>query len=192
MAAACARLVVVVGCDHVEKASAELADAGIDAAVCAGGATRTDSVAAGLRVCHALELHARDLVGIHDAARPLATADLVERVFGAVSSEWDGAAPGLPVVDTLKLVGRHLEVQRTVDRQGLWSVQTPQVFRWEALAQAYARRTEAATDDLAVVEQSGGRIRLIRGDPFNFKVTYPHDLALAEALLAGAAGREPA
>jgi 2-C-methyl-D-erythritol 4-phosphate cytidylyltransferase len=184
MAAACGHLVVVVRGDHIPDAAGLLESEGLHAAVCAGGATRTESVAAGVRACHTFDLGDWDLVGIHDAARPLVSEGLVERVFAALADGWDAAAPGMPVVDTLKLVETHGVVRRTIDRHGVWSVQTPQAFRWGVLARAYAGRTGSATDDLALVERAGGRVRLVQGDPFNLKITYPHDLVLAEALLA--------
>jgi 2-C-methyl-D-erythritol 4-phosphate cytidylyltransferase len=177
----CDRLVVVVGDGWSAQARCMLAAAGIEARVCVGGTTRTESVAAGLAACGALE--PADLIGIHDAARPLASPALISRVFEAVHDGWDGAAPGLPVVDTLKLVGEVEAVIRTVDRQGLWTVQTPQVFRWAALARAYAVLDHVTTDDLGLVERSGGRVRLIIGEPTNLKITYNQDLRMAEALL---------
>lgn len=195
MAAICDRIVVVVGGEHVDQAGKALTEAGIQAALCAGGATRTQSVAAGLRACRVLGAHPDDLIGVHDAARPLASATLIDRTFAAVGDGWDAAAPGLPVVDTLKLVDaapdgmplRGATVVRTVDRQGVWMVQTPQVFRWAALQRVYLLQDQpaelpAATDDLGLVERAGGRIRLILGELSNLKITYPQDLAMAEAL----------
>jgi 2-C-methyl-D-erythritol 4-phosphate cytidylyltransferase len=184
MAEVCGDLVVVVCRDRLPEAGALLESEALEAVVCAGGATRTESVAAGVRACHTFDLRGSDLVGVHDAARPLVSEGLVERVFAALANGWDAAAPGMPVVDTLKLVGTHGVVRRTIDREAVWSVQTPQAFRWAVLARAYAGRTGSATDDLALVERAGGRVRLVQGDPFNLKITYPHDLVLAEALLA--------
>lgn len=182
MARVCDRMVVVSTPGWSARASRLLRAAGIDAQVCEGGETRTDSVAAGLASCGALEL--TDLVGVHDAARPLATPALIAAVFEAVAEGWDAAAPGLPVVDTLKLVDDAVGVVRTVDRQGLWTVQTPQVFRWAVLQSAYRTAGGVVTDDLGLVERAGARVRLVMGDPANIKVTYPRDLLLAEALLS--------
>jgi len=181
MAQACDRTVVV--CAHGWTAPAErlLVAAGIDAQVCEGGVTRTDSVASGLSSCGACEPD--DLVGVHDAARPLATPALIAAVFAAVDEGADAAAPGLPVVDTVKLVDEAASVVRTVDRRGLWTVQTPQVFRWPVLSRAYETVRGCVTDDLALVEQAGAKVRLVMGDPANIKVTYPWDLELAEALM---------
>lgn len=189
MAAACSWIVVVVGGDHVHRGARSLAAAEIKATVCAGGGTRTESVAAGLIACRRLGACPDDLVGVHDAARPLASLELINRTFAAVNDGWDAAAPGLPVVDTLKLVGADDAVVRTVDRRGLWAVQTPQVFRWSTLEDAYRGDPLAATDDLGLVELAGARVRLILGEATNVKITYPQDLAMARALLC--AGHAP-
>ena len=89
-----------------------------------GGETRSDSVRAGLAEVAADAL----VVLVHDAARPLVTDDVVERVLAPLSEGWDGAVPGLPVGDTLKRVGADGGVEETVSRDGLWAVQTPQAF----------------------------------------------------------------
>ncbi|MGH8901127.1 MAG: 2-C-methyl-D-erythritol 4-phosphate cytidylyltransferase [Egibacteraceae bacterium] len=190
MATVCDLIVVVVGGGHVDQGAKILAIAGIDAALCTGGATRTQSVAAGLLACRGLGARAHDLVGVHDAARPLASTQLVDRTFLATGGGWDATAPGLPVVDTLKLVGADDVVLRTVDREGLWTVQTPQVFRWSTLEHAYLHGDlPTVTDDLGLVERDGGRVRLILGEATNLKITYPQDLAIAEGLLAAGENR---
>ncbi len=181
MAQTCDRMVVVCAQGWTAAARRLLVVAGIDAQVCEGGVTRTDSVASGLSSCGALEPD--DLVGVHDAARPLASPALIAAVFAAVGDGADAAAPGLPVVDTLKMVDEEVSVVRTVDRRGLWTVQTPQVFRWSVLRRAYETARGLVTDDLSLVEQDGARVRLVMGDPANIKVTYPRDLDLAEALM---------
>lgn len=157
----------------------------VDPVVCPGGGTRQESVSRGLECCPA----SSELVAVHDAARPLVSARLIDRTIAALVPPWDAVAPGLPVAETLKLVDptRHA-VLRTIDRRGLWRVQTPQVFRRVTLARVHARvatPADAATDDLSLVERAGGRVRLIEGEPRNLKVTYPGDLELAEALLRG-------
>jgi 2-C-methyl-D-erythritol 4-phosphate cytidylyltransferase len=141
-----------------------------------GGATRAESVRAGLATCRGAR------VAVHDAARPLATADLVRRTIAALEEPWAAVAPGLPVADTLKLVDGEA-VSRTVPRAGLWAVQTPQVFWREALVTAHGDGETDATDDLELVERTGRPVRLIRGERRNFKVTFPEDLELAEHLL---------
>jgi 2-C-methyl-D-erythritol 4-phosphate cytidylyltransferase len=104
----------------------------------------------------------------------------------ALSQRWAAVAPGLPVADTLKLVDDDGAVARTVDRSGLWGVQTPQVFTRGTLAELHGALADppGATDDLGLVEHAGGAVRLIEGEATNFKVTYPGDLALAEAVLS--------
>ncbi len=186
LAPSCDAVVVVVGEGQVAAAGGVLAAAGLDAFVCAGGATRTDSVAAGLAACPS----GTEVVAVHDAARPLAGERLIRRTVAALQAPWDAVAPGLQVVDTLKLVdpAREGRVVRTVDRRSLWTVQTPQVFASATLERAHVGLGgDAVTDDLELVERAGGRVRLVAGERRNLKVTFPEDLAIAAALLA--AGR---
>jgi 2-C-methyl-D-erythritol 4-phosphate cytidylyltransferase len=148
--------------------------------VVAGGATRVESVRAGMGVLP----EDSDIVVIHDAARPLASAGLFRAVVAAVAGGADGAVPGLPVSDTVKRVsgGR---VVLTVDRSDLVAVQTPQAFRVSALRRAHAAATStasaAATDDAALLEQLGAVVVVVPGEPRNVKLTSPDDLALLES-----------
>ncbi len=179
-AAAVDDVVVVTGDADRARAADLLGAAGLPAlAVCAGGSTRTDSVRLGLDACPA----GTTVVAVHDAARPLVTPALIDRTVAALGDPWAAVAPGLPIVDTLKLVDPAGGVLRTVDRAGLWAVQTPQVFARATLVAAHASPAPAVTDDLALVEARGGRVRLVPGERRNLKVTYPEDLDLAEALL---------
>jgi 2-C-methyl-D-erythritol 4-phosphate cytidylyltransferase len=139
-------------------------------AVVAGGDTRSMSVRAGLAAVPA----DAGVVVVHDAARPAASRGLFRAVVDAVAKGADGAVPGLSVVDTLKRVQDGLVVE-TLDRRGLVSVQTPQAFRAGALRDAHAANGEA-TDDAALVEQAGGRVVVVPGDPDNIKLTRPADL----------------
>jgi 2-C-methyl-D-erythritol 4-phosphate cytidylyltransferase len=148
--------------------------------VVGGGDTRSASVRAGLA---ALEPDA-DVVVVHDAVRPLASAALFRAVIDAVVGGADAAVPGRPVAETVKRVDAQGRVVATIDREGLYVVQTPQAFRAEALRAAHAGRSEA-TDDAGLVEAAGGKVVLVPGEPANIKITHPQDLALAEALLAG-------
>jgi 2-C-methyl-D-erythritol 4-phosphate cytidylyltransferase len=142
------------------------------AIVVAGGPTRAGSVRAGLgRVPPTAEI-----VIVHDAARPLASADLFAAVVAAVHGGADAAIPCLPVADTLKLV-RGDRVVATVDRTGLNAVQTPQAFRLEVLRRAHEGCPEA-TDDAALVEAIGGVVVAVPGEARNRKITDPSDLAL--------------
>lgn len=181
-------VVLVVGPSHLDRATAALENAGLDVdSVVAGGPSRQQSVRLGLYACPA----STEVVAVHDAARPLVSPELVDRSVQGLVEPWMAVAPGLPLVDTVKLVDVESEaVIRTVDRRTLWAVQTPQVFRIEVLRRLHGD-TEAptgpsvparVTDDLALVESVGGRVRMIKGERRNFKVTYPEDLAVAEAL----------
>jgi len=145
-----------------------------------GGATRSDSVRAGL-----LEVpDSASIIAVHDGARPLFSrcvfADCVAALHDA-----DGAVPALEVSDTLKRSHADGSVLDTVDRAALWAVQTPQVFRAAALRDVYARADMgSATDDAALLEQCGYRVRLVPSTPANVKITTPADLPLAGALLS--------
>lgn len=168
---------VVVACPpgHVHEL------AGGDLGVVEGGATRARSVA------NALAAVGTELVAVHDAARPLVTAALVEGVVATLVTdpEADGAIAAAPVADTLKRA-TSLAIEATVEREGLWAAQTPQVFRTDALRRAIEAagdRAEAATDEAMLVETVGGRVLIHPAPGENLKVTTPADLRLAEALL---------
>jgi len=168
--AACDAVVLVVP-DATDWQGAEVA------ALVTGGASRAESVRAGLAVVPGTA----EVVVVHDAARPLATADLFVSVIAAVRAGADGAVPGLAVADTLKRVD-DVRVTATVDRVGLVAVQTPQAFAAGILRAAHATRADA-TDDAALVETIGGTVVVVPGDPRNLKVTGPADLMIAAALL---------
>jgi 2-C-methyl-D-erythritol 4-phosphate cytidylyltransferase len=147
--------------------------------VVVGGASRAASVRAGLAVVP----DDTSVVVVHDAARPLAGADLFAAVVDAVrSGAVDGAIPAVPVADTLKRV-RDDRVIETVGREGLVAIQTPQAFTYDALRAAHVDAGEA-TDDAALLEAVGGSVGTVPGDPRNLKLTRPEDLIVAEALLA--------
>ena len=144
--------------------------------VCPGGRRRQDSVVAGLsrlNDCH--------WVVIHDGARPLVTEDLIARGLRE-AKEIGAAVAAVPVTDTIKVVGGDRIVHQTLLRQNLWAVQTPQVFRYPIIAEAYRRAKGEATDDASLVEQMGGKVKLYMGAYDNIKITTPDDLALAEIL----------
>lgn len=146
-----------------------------------GGATRQASVAAGLRAAGTGTEH----VLVHDAARPLVSAALIERVLAALDRA-DGAVCAVPLADTIKRVEDDRVVE-TVPREGLWRVQTPQAFRLDVLRHAHdvaVRDGVTATDDAALVERAGGSVVVVPGDERNVKVTTAADFALAAALLA--------
>ena len=141
-----------------------------------GGATRTESV----RKALAEVPEEATVVLVHDAARPLVTDEVVERVLTAVGNGWDGAVPGLPVSDTLKRVEGEA-VAETVDRDGLVVAQTPQAFLADVLRRALAAGD--ASDCAALVEAAGGRVRFVPGDRRLLKVTEPADLELVAGWL---------
>jgi 2-C-methyl-D-erythritol 4-phosphate cytidylyltransferase len=143
-----------------------------------GGATRAESVRAGLAEVPDEAL----VVLVHDAARPLVTDAVVERVLAPLSEGFDGAVPALDVADTLKRVdGR--EVVETVSRERLVRAQTPQAFLAPALRKALAGDLAGATDCASLVERTGARVAIVEGDPKLLKITTPEDLALVESWL---------
>ena len=137
-----------------------------------GGETRSDSVRAGVAEVPEDAV----VVLVHDAARPLLPAEVIERVLAPLSEGWDGVVPGLPVSDTLKKVGADGAVEDTVSRDGLWAVQTPQAFAADVLRRAVANGGEA-TDCAGLVEAGGGRVKVVEGDARLLKVTTADDLA---------------
>lgn len=148
--------------------------------VVAGGATRQDSVAAAL---HALP-DAVDVVLVHDAARPLAPSALADAVVARVHAGAGAVVPGIAVVDTVKQVDADGRVGRTVDRDSLRAIQTPQGFRRDVIERAHAAAQGSASDDAALVEALGEPVWVIPGHDDAFKVTRPQDFAVAEDVLA--------
>ena len=149
--------------------------------IVAGGATRAESVANGLASLGP----GADYVAVHDCARPLTPAGVIDRVF-AKAVEVGAAIPALPVADTLKRVGSGGVIEATVPRAGLWGAQTPQAFRRDWLEAAFASRGEVeATDEAQLVESSGKPVAVVMGDWRNFKVTAAGDLELAELVTGG-------
>lgn len=154
--------------------------AGLDAEVVPGGAERADSVALALA---ALPDDA-DLVLVHDAARCLVPADVVERVVAALRAGARAVVPVLGLADTVKEVDGDGRVVRTVPRAALRAVQTPQGFTRDVLVRAHLRGGAGATDDASLVEALGVPVETVEGSEEGFKVTRPLDLLLAEAVLA--------
>ena len=166
-------IVVVVPAGWEEPAIllAEEVGAGKVSAAVAGGEARADSVRAGLAEIPADAV----AVLVHDAARPLVSDAVIERVLAPLSEGWDGVVPGLPVSDTLKRVDGDGRVLETVARDSVWAVQTPQAFPADVLRRAYADGG-SATDCAALVEARGGRVTVVEGDPHLLKVTTRADL----------------
>jgi 2-C-methyl-D-erythritol 4-phosphate cytidylyltransferase len=172
-----------------------------------GGVVRSESVARALQAAGPGD--PADLVVVHDAARPLASVELVQRslsmLAGADNASLDAAIAAAPVADTIKRVGIAPAVGQsggagwapdgagvvveTLDRSALWAVQTPQVFRRAALERALdvpAEILAQATDDAWLMERLGGRVAIVPAGSENLKITTPLDLSLAELLIASA------
>jgi 2-C-methyl-D-erythritol 4-phosphate cytidylyltransferase len=179
------RVVLVLSPESMERGRELVAEAGLGkvAAVCQGGERRQDSVCNGLEA-----LASCQWVVVHDGARPLVTAGLIERGLEA-AKETGAAIAALPIAETVKEVEPPGLIGRTLSRGQLWAAQTPQVFRYDILREAHQRAQGEATDDAALVEKAGYRVKVFEGSSRNIKVTTAADLAIVEALLAqGRAG----
>ncbi len=177
------RSVGAVGAVVVALPADRLEDAPAGVIAVAGGATRSESVRAALMAAPSDEV-----VIVHDAARPLATPGLfAESVLRLEQTGVDAIVAAAPVTDTIKQVrGEGRAVERTLDRSQLWSVQTPQTFRRDALERALDAPPEwlaAATDDAWLIERQGGTVAVLPAPPENLKITTPLDLRVAELLL---------
>lgn len=170
------RIVAVIDPEHSPLLRA--AAGGIAVEEAAGGATRTESVRAGLA---ALARQPPETVLIHDAARPGLSRPIIEALIDALQSA-GGSAPGLPIADALKRVDASGRVLEDATRENLRGVQTPQAFRFAAIKAAYDALPPNAAfdDDLAVARAAGLETRLIAGDPKLMKLTHPEDFAVLE------------
>jgi 2-C-methyl-D-erythritol 4-phosphate cytidylyltransferase len=183
-------LVVVVNEADIEYCRTELVEERIAKVieVVAGGEERALSVRNGLQAL-ARAGH-WDLVGTHDGARPLVTCDEITRTVEALAADagLSGAVLGIPATDTIKVVDQEGVVASTPDRRTVWRAQTPQIFRWDVLMDAYSGTPEEellrSTDDASLVENRGGRVIMVQGSPENFKITDRVDLRHAEQVLA--------
>ena len=150
-------------------------------AIVLGGERRQDSVRAGL---DRIDRDAK-YVAVHDAARPLITPEQIERAFEQCRVH-GSAALAQPVNDTFKRADADLLVVSSVDRHHLYAMQTPQIFERELIVDAYRGvyvENASITDEVSAVEQLGHKIALVLNDDFNFKITYPHDLPVADFIL---------
>ncbi len=182
-------LVVVVNSQDVEYCQEEIRLEHITKVirVAAGGEERPISVRNGLQAL--AEMGTWDLVGVHDGARPLVTCEEIRRAVDALAADpgLDGAILAIPSADTVKIVDEKGIIESTPERQSLWRAQTPQIFRWQVLMDAYRASEEvlrSTTDDASLVEARGGRVAVVEGSPENFKVTNRVDLRHAEQILA--------
>ena len=177
---ACDTVVAVVPDALVEQiALGEAGFSGKQIFATAGGSTRAESVRCGIRALGEQMSSWPDgsIAVVHDAARPLASQEIFQRVIAAVKDGADAAVPVTEVTDTI----RHTATG-PVDRSLLRAVQTPQAFKAEMLEAAHAESPEA-TDDATLVEAIGGKVVLVEGSPDNIKITRPRDLTVAEVLL---------
>lgn len=145
-----------------------------------GGRERQDSVYNGLKAVKGKA----DIVLIHDGARPLIETGIVRRALNSISG-FEGVVVGVPVKDTIKEVSGSL-IKKTLKRDAIWAVQTPQVFLYSSLMKAYqqAMREEFySTDDSALIERNGGKVKMVEGSYSNIKITTPDDIIVAELVL---------
>ncbi len=175
-------LMVVAPGDDVLQAQ----DASVSVACC-GGATRAESVFNGLNRLLADGARPADWVLVHDAARCLVTPAQIDALIDACLPDAVGGLLALPLPDTLKAAGADGRVAATIDRAGKWLAQTPQMFRIgllrDALAQHVSGGFAGITDEASAIEAAGHAPLLVPGSAQNFKLTYPEDFALAEAVL---------
>lgn len=170
-------VVVAPASRHEELRRLFAAMAGTELRCVEGGVRRQDSVAAGLAAAPEADWYL-----VHDAARPLVTAEVCTRVVAGAQAH-GAAIPALPVADTIKRVAEDGRVLETLDRASLRAVQTPQGFAAPLLRRAHAEVTADVTDDAAQVEALGEPVYVVPGDTANFKVTTPADLDLVRALV---------
>ena len=147
-----------------------------------GGATRAQSVLAGLRYLQSQGVTDNEWVMVHDAARCLITTALIETLWRACQADAVGGLLALPVPDTLKVAGQD-RVESTLSRSGKWLAQTPQMFKLAELVQALLQVGDQVTDESGAIEAMGLQPLLVAAAAFNFKVTYAEDLPLAQAML---------
>ena len=149
--------------------------------VCCGGARRQDSVRIGLQ-----HLRGCDWVVVHDGARPCVEVPLIER--GIQEARETGAAiAAMPIIDTVKAIGVNQIIRETIPRTHLWAAQTPQVFLYDLLQEAYQQDDAEATDEASLLERQGYAVKVYMGSYDNIKVTTPWDLVVAETILKGRA-----
>jgi 2-C-methyl-D-erythritol 4-phosphate cytidylyltransferase len=148
-----------------------------------GGATRRETVLNGLLAMRP-QIADDEWVLVHDAARPGLSTALIDRLLAELSEDPVGGLLAMPIVDTLKRVNGERRAQTTVPRDGLWSAQTPQMFRYGLLRKALEQAGEV-TDEASAIEALGLAPRMVMGSARNIKITHPDDLPLAELYLKG-------
>ncbi len=157
--------------------------------IIAGGAERSDSVRAGLDHVNPKS----DFIAVHDAARPMVTPENITRVLEVCRTSGGAAALAEPINDTLKRADADFAVRESVDRDCVYAMQTPQVFARDLLEEAYrvlAKKNISVTDEVSAVELLSRKVVLVPNHDFNFKITYPRDLPMAEFVLRQRAGNK--
>ena len=153
-----------------------------------GGKLRQDSVRNALE---AIE-HPSDIIIIHDGARPLIAPSFIEKGI-SLMEVFEAVVPALPAKDTIKLVTKEGFISKTLEREGLWQIQTPQTFRSELIIKAYHNGTAKKLygyDDASFVEHLGKKVKVIEGSPYNIKITTPEDLTMAQGIISQLKGSQ--
>jgi len=173
------QIIVVMNANNIEEAKKLIAQEKWNKVtdIVVGGKRRQDSVIEGLK-----KLKTCEWIVIHDGARTLMRADLIEKGLDA-AKETGAAAPAIPLTDTIKFIKGSDIVVQTLPRQNLRAVQTPQVFRFDVVQNTYKFTPGDYTDDASLVEKAGFKVKLFHGAHDNIKITTPDDLAVAEVLL---------
>ncbi len=147
-----------------------------------GGRLRQDSVRNGLEAID----EPCDIVVVHDAARPFVSPAFIEKSIFLMEM-FDAIIPAMPVKDTIKVISKEGFVSKTLERDSLWNVQTPQTFKYELIAKAYKEgmaKKLIGYDDAPFVEHLGKRVKVVEGSPYNIKITTPEDLVIAKGILS--------
>lgn len=183
-------IVLVVSEKEIGKAQQQIQDSHPKVTkIIAGGTERQDSVCNGLQSLDS----ETDIVVVHDGVRPFVSADLIRETVEA-ARDFGAAIAAIPVSDTIKKVNEEGLVERTVDRNGLWRVQTPQTFQVSLLKEAFAKAQADnfyGTDEGALIEYLGREVKVVPGSEFNIKITRSEDLALGEKIVELLKTRQP-
>lgn len=167
---------IVVVTNEIEEAKNKLSEYKKIKAIVSGGSTRGESVQNGLKEASG------EFVAIHDGARALISAEDIENVLNA-AVEFGAAALGVKCKDTLKMADNNGFISGTLDREFLYNIQTPQVFRLSEITEMYEKCSEVFTDDCALAEKYGIKVKIVDGSYDNIKITTPDDMDLAERIL---------
>jgi 2-C-methyl-D-erythritol 4-phosphate cytidylyltransferase len=182
-------IVPVLRQEDIEKGFSMADEYGINKIkhIAPGGKERQDSIYNALRLIEETggDSYRESLIMIHDGARPVIPEGTIEKLSDEIK-DVDGAAPGIPARDTLKKISEDGAIITTVNREDIRAIQTPQAFLFKVIKEAYDlayRDNFYATDDAALVERMGGKVRIIEGSPLNIKITTPEDLEMVKYIL---------